>query len=91
MEINERQRFDRNEQLRLEKQKDKEMIERIVAKERQLIEFEKMMKDHEREEAKRVLNSIKNRSSEMAAYERELDRLIDEERKKRERKEDEAW
>lgn len=39
------------------------MIERIVAKERELAEYEKYMKQQEREEARRVLKSIKNRSS----------------------------
>ena len=34
---------------------------------------------------------IKNRSSEIAAYEKELDRLIDEERKKKERRQDEEF
>lgn len=50
-----------------------------------------MKKNHERDEAQRVLKSIKNRSGELAAYERELNRLIDEERMRRERKEDEEW
>ena len=67
------------------------MIERIVMKERELAEYEKYMKEQEREEARRVLMSIKNRSSEIAAYEKELDRLIDEERRKKEKKQDEEF
>ena len=67
------------------------MIERVVAKEREIAEYEKLMKDHEREESKRLLKSIKNRSSELAAYEKELDKMIDEERQKIQRKEDEKW
>ena len=46
------------------------MIERIVAKEREIAEYEKLMKDHERGEAQRLLKSIKNRSSELAVYEK---------------------
>ena len=34
---------------------------------------------------------MKNRNLEMAAYEKELDRLIEEERLRRERKADEEW
>ena len=47
-----------------------------------------MNKNQERDEAQRVLKSIKNRSGELAAYEKQLNRLIDEERMRRERKED---
>ena len=65
------------------------MIERIVQKERQLLELEKMMRQQEKEEAKRILAGMKNRNSEMEAYERELDRLIEQERIRREKKADE--
>ena len=41
------------------------------------------MREQEKEEAKRTLKAIKNRNAEMAAYEKELDRLIEEERLKR--------
>lgn len=44
MESNERQKREKEEQLRLEKQRDKQMIERIVAKERELAELEKTMR-----------------------------------------------
>jgi len=67
------------------------MIERIVEKERQLAEYEKWMKESEREEAKRVLKGAKNKHQEMAAYEKELDRLIELERLKKEKKEEEEW
>jgi hypothetical protein len=56
-----------------------------------LAELEKTMKQHEKEEARKVLQGMKNRTAEMVAYEKELDRLIDEERLKKERKEDEDW
>ena len=59
------------------------MIQRIVEKQRQLAEYEKYMREQEKEEAKRTLKAIKNRNAEMAAYEKELDRLIEEERLKR--------
>lgn len=36
------------------------------------------MREQDKEEARRVLASVKNRGAEMAAYERELDRLIEE-------------
>lgn len=54
------------------------MIERIVSKERELAELEKMMRQQEKEEARRILAGMKNRNAELAAYEKELDRLIDE-------------
>ena len=46
------------------------MIERIVAKERQLADYEKLMKDRDREEARRVLASLRNKNQDMLAYER---------------------
>jgi hypothetical protein len=67
------------------------MIERIVAKERELAEYEKLLKEKEREEAKRVLAGFRNKGTELAAYERELDRLIEIERVKKERKQQEEW
>lgn len=59
------------------------MIERIVAKERQLAEYEKLMKDKERDEARRTLAGVNNRHNDMQAYEKELDRLIEVERVKK--------
>lgn len=67
------------------------MIERIVEKERQLAQYEKYMREQEKEEARRILQGMKSRNSEMEAYEKELDRLIEEERVRRERKADEEW
>lgn len=67
------------------------MIERIVAKERELAEYEKLLKEKEREEAKRVLAGFRNKGTELAAYERELDRLIEIERVKKEKKQQEEW
>lgn len=64
------------------------MIERIVSKERELVELEKYMRQQEKEEARRVLAGMKNRNAEMAAYEKQLDRLIDEERQRREKRQD---
>lgn len=46
------------------------MIERIVAKERQLAEYEKLMKDKERDEARRTLAGAQNRHADMQAYEK---------------------
>lgn len=46
------------------------MIERIVSKERELVELEKYMRQQEKEEARRVLAGMKNRNAEMAAYEK---------------------
>lgn len=67
------------------------MIERIVQKERQLGEYEKLMKEKERDEARRSLAGVKNKGQDMLAYERELDRLIENERLKKERKQQEDW
>lgn len=53
------------------------MIERIVMKERQLAEYEKMMKEKEREEARRTLAGVRSKGQDMIAYEKELDRLIE--------------
>ncbi len=39
------------------------MIERIVAKERELAEYEKLLKEKEREEAKRVLAGFRNKGT----------------------------
>lgn len=49
------------------------------------------MRQQEKDEARRILQGMKNRNSEMEAYEKELDRLIEEERLRRERKADEDW
>lgn len=46
------------------------MIERIVMKERQLAEYEKLMKEKEREEAKRTLAGVRSKNQDMIAYER---------------------
>lgn len=67
------------------------MIERIVMKERQLAEYEKLMKEKEREEAKKILAGVKNKHQDMMAYEKELDRLIENERLKKEKKQQEDW
>jgi hypothetical protein len=74
-----------------EREADRAMIERIVGKERQLADYEKLMKEKERDEAQRTLAGLKNKSQDMAAYEKELDRLIDGERVKKERKQQEDW
>lgn len=39
-------------------------------KERQLAEYEKMMKEKEREESKRTLAGVKGKGQDMLAYER---------------------
>ena len=44
------------------------MIERIVAKERQLAEYERKMKEKEREETKRTLAGTKDRHKDSLAY-----------------------
>jgi hypothetical protein len=67
------------------------MIERIVSKEHQLADYEKLMKDKEREEARRTLAGVKNKNQDMLSYERELDRLIEIERQKKEKKQQEDW
>ena len=67
------------------------MIERIVLKERQLAEYEKLMKEKEREEARRILAGVRSRGQDMLAYEKELDRLIEIERMKKEKKQQEEW
>ena len=67
------------------------MIERIVQKERQLAEYEKLMKEKEREEARRTLAGVRSKGQDMLAYEKELDRLIELERLKKERKQQEDW
>jgi len=46
------------------------MIERIVAKERELAEYEQMLKEKEREESKKVLAGFRNKNHEMASYEK---------------------
>lgn len=67
------------------------MIQRILDKEKQLAELEKQQRLKYREEARKTLSSFKNRTQDLAAYEKELDRLIDAERKKKEAKQDEEW
>ena len=44
------------------------MIERIVLKERQLAEYERLMKEKEREEAKRTLAGVKSKAHDIIAY-----------------------
>ncbi len=46
------------------------------------------MKEQERDEAKRVLKGVKNKNIELQAYEKELDRLIESERLKKEQREE---
>lgn len=67
------------------------MIERVILKERQLAELEKLMKEKEREETKKALQGFKNKNLEMVAYEKELDRLIEAERVRRDKKQQEEW
>ena len=67
------------------------MIERIVLKERQLAEYEKLMKEKEREEARRTLAGVRSKGQDMLAYQKELDRLIEIERMKKEKKQQEEW
>ena len=62
-----------------------------MQKERQLGEYEKVMKEKEREEARRALAGLKNKKEDMLAYERELDRLIEGERIKKEQKQQQEW
>ena len=50
-----------------------------------------MLKEKEREEARKVLAGFRNKNSELSAYERELDRLIEGERQKKEKKQQEDW
>ena len=50
IEENQRIRLTKEEQLKQEKEADRQMIERIVQKEQQLANYEKMMKEKEREE-----------------------------------------
>jgi hypothetical protein len=64
------------------------MIQRILDKERELAELEKDQKFKYREEARKTLSGFKNRTQDMVNYEKELDRLIDIERKKKEVKQD---
>jgi hypothetical protein len=59
------------------------MIERIVMKERQLAEYEKFMKEKDREEATKILAGLRKKNQDMLAYEKELDRLIEVERMKK--------
>jgi hypothetical protein len=59
------------------------MIERIVMKERQLAEYEKFMKEKDREEATKILAGLRKKNQDMLAYEKELDRLIEIERMKK--------
>lgn len=67
------------------------MIQRILEKEKLLAELEKEQKIKNREEARKTLSGFKNRTQDMANYEKELDRLIEAERKKKEAREDEEW
>lgn len=49
------------------------------------------MKEKEREEARRTLAGVRSKNHDMIAYERELDRLIEAERLKKEKKQQEDW
>lgn len=49
------------------------------------------MKEKEREEAKRTLAGVKNRNQDLMSYEKELDKLIEIERVKKEKKQQEEW
>lgn len=62
---NEQQKREKEEIAMLERIRDREMIERIVEKERQLAEYEKYMRDQERDESRRILQGMKSRNSEM--------------------------
>lgn len=73
----------KEEKIKAEKAADREMIERIVHKERQLAEYEKQLKEKEREESKKALQGFKNKNQELMSYEKELDRLIEIERLKK--------
>lgn len=88
---NEKIKLQKEDIIKEEREADRLMIERIVAKEGQLAEYEKVMKEREREEAKRTLAGVKKQGNDMAAYEKELDRLIELERLKKERKAQEDW
>ena len=90
-EENQRIKLEKEQALREEKERDRQMIERIVHKERQLGEYEKQMKEKEREEAKRTLAGVKNRNQDLLSYEKELDKLIEIERVKKEKKQQEEW
>ena len=65
MQNNELQKREKEEIARLERIKDREMIQRIVQKERQLAEYEKYMREQEKEEARRILQGMKSRNNEM--------------------------
>lgn len=69
-EVNERQKEDKENQSLQNKKRDKELIDRAVEKEKQILQLERQMKEKERAEAKLVLKSIKNRSEERAAFEK---------------------
>ena len=88
---NELIKLEKEDLIRKEKEADRLMIERIVQKERQLAEYEKLMKEKEREEARRTLAGVRSKGQDMLAYEKELDRLIELERLKKERKQQEDW
>ena len=90
-ETNERQKEDKENQNLDSKKRDKELIDRAVERERQVIEIEKQMKQKHRSEAQLVLRSIKDRSGEIAAYEKGLEEIIEKERLRQEREQDEAW
>jgi len=49
------------------------------------------MKEKEREEARRTLAGARSKNLDMIAYEKELDRLIEIERVKKEKKQQEEW
>lgn len=61
-------RIHKERELEEERRRDREMIERIVAKERELAEYEKLLKEREREEARKVLAGFRNKNLELAAY-----------------------
>ena len=90
-EVNERQKEDKENQSLQNKKRDKELIDRAVEKEKQILQLERQMKEKERAEAKLVLKSIKNRSEERAAFEKGLEEIVDRQRQRQQREQDEAW
>lgn len=49
------------------------------------------MKEKERDEARRTLAGVRSKEKDMLSYEKELDRLIEIERVKKEKKQQEDW
>lgn len=91
LRTNEEQRAEKERVLAAEKLADKEMIDRIIAKEKELLQMEKEMKEQQKEENRKFLLNFKSRANELSKYEKELDRLIEEERARQEAKKLEEW